>query len=123
VCLAAGLFWRYGTQRQHSGDLDVDTVTLLKSSLRQAQKDLFLARCLYAGVPCGAACGFMIMQLMAQHASAPPPANDPGVRLIQTGAGIIALAAMMLTGAALASSRRIQARELSEKLKSMESDL
>jgi hypothetical protein len=123
VCLAAGLIWRDGIQRHHSGDLNVDTVTLLKSSVRQAQKDLFLARCLYAGVPCGAICGFLIMQLAAQHGSAPPLAADPGVRMIQTGAGIIALVAMMLSGAVLASSRRIQARELGDKLKSMESDL
>jgi hypothetical protein len=123
LCLAAGLIWRYGTRRQPSGDLNLDTVTLLKSSIRQAQKDLFLARCLYAGVPCGAVCGFLVMQFAAQHGSALTLATDPTARMIQTGAGIIALVAMMVTGAVLARSRRIQARELSDQLKSMESDL
>jgi hypothetical protein len=123
LCLAAGLIWRYGTRCQHSGDLNVDTVTLLKSSIRQAQKDLFLARCLYAGVPCGAACGFLVMHLAAQLGPALTLAIDPRVRMIQTGAGIIALISMMVTGAVLARSRRIQARQLSEKLKSIESDL
>jgi hypothetical protein len=123
VCLAAGLIWRYSTRCERSGVLDLDTVTLLKSSVRQAQKDLLLARCLYAGVPCGAVSGFLLMQFAARHDSVLTLAVNPTIRMIQTGAGIFALLAMMLTGAVLARSRRTQARELGEILKSMQSDL
>jgi hypothetical protein len=123
ACLIAGVIWRYATRCHYSDVIDMDTVSLLRRSIRQARKDLFLARCLYAGVPCGALGGFLLMQLTLRHTSALTLVTDPTIRLIQAAAGIAALLAMMITGAVLARSRRQLARKLGENLRSLEIDL
>jgi hypothetical protein len=100
--------------------LTLDTVSLLKFMIARAKKDLFVARCLYAGVPCGAAVGFMLTKLAG---IGPSQAVGPRLNMIQTGAGIAALIAMMVTGVILARSRRLQVQDLTEKLRSINADL
>jgi hypothetical protein len=119
--LVLGVVWRRRARCNRADALTLDTVSLLKLMIARAKSDLFVARCLYAGVPCGAAVGFLAMKLAGT--GAPPPAIHPYLHLIQTGAGIAALVAMMVTGAILARSRRLQVQELSEKLRLIEADL
>jgi len=103
--------------------LTLDTVSLLKSMIARAQKDLFLARCLYAGVPCGAVLGALVMKLAIAGSTPSATAPHSRLQLIQTGAGIATLIIMILTGLILARSRHLQVKELSEKLKLIEADL
>lgn len=100
--------------------LALDTVSLLKFMIARAKKDLFVARCLYAGAPCGAVVGFIIAKLAD---IGPSQAVGPRLNMIQTGAGIAALIAMMVTGVILARSRRLQVQDLTEKLRSINADL
>jgi hypothetical protein len=97
-----------------------DSVSLLKFMLARAKSDLFIARCLYAGVPCGAVAGFVVAKIAGLGASPSARAVHPLLQWIQTGAGIAALIVMTVTGAVLARSRRLQVQEFSEKLKSIE---
>jgi hypothetical protein len=114
---------RHRRARTNRSDaVNLDTVSLLKSMLARAKKDLFVARCLYAGVPCGAAVGFLAMKL-ADSGVSPPAIVHPGLHLVQTGAGIAVLVAMMVTGVVLSRSRRIQVRDLGEKLRLFKADL
>ena len=99
----------------------LDTVRLLEFMIARAKSDLLVARCLYAGVPCGAAAGYFVMKLAS--VGAPAIAVSERLHLIQTGAGIAALIAMMVAGVILARSRSLQVRELSEKLKLIQADL
>ena len=110
-------------RRKRSDALTLDTVSLLKSMIGRAKSDLFVARCLYAGVPCGAVAGYIVMKLTG--IGAPPLTNNisPHLRTIQIGAGIAALIVMMAAGAILARSRRLQVHELSDKLRSIEDGL
>ncbi|MCU1238322.1 MAG: hypothetical protein JWP63_6289 [Candidatus Solibacter sp.] len=109
--------------RCHGVDaLRLDTVRLLEFMIARAKRDLLIARCLYAGVPCGAAAGFLAMKLagIGGPGAAGVSAN---LHAIQTGAGIAALIAMTSTGAVLARSRRHQVSELSEKLRNIRTEV
>jgi hypothetical protein len=103
--------------------LTLDTVSLLRFMIARAKKDLFVARCLYAGVPCGAVVGFITAKLAGIGASPSAQAAGPRLNMIQTGAGIAAIIAMMVTGVILARSRHLQVQELTEKLRSINADL
>lgn len=101
--------------------LTLDTASLLKSMIGRAKNDLFVARCLYAGVPGGAVAGYVMAQLAGVGGSAWAP--NWHLHMMQLGAGIAALVAMMVVGVVLARSRRLQVRELGEKLKLLQADL
>jgi hypothetical protein len=121
--LVIGAVWRQRARCNRSDAFTLDTVSLLKFMIARAKSDLFIARCLYAGVPCGAVVGFLALKLAG--IGGPPSAigADARLQLIQRGAGVAALIAMMLTGAILARSRGRQVRELSEKLRLIKADL
>ena len=103
--------------------LALNTVRLLESMIARAKSDLFIARCLYAGVPCGAVAGYVVTTLAGIGSSPSAKGAIPHLQMMQTGAGIAALIAMIVTGAILARSRRRQVQELSEKLRSIKADL
>jgi hypothetical protein len=121
--LVIGVFWHRRARCNRFDALTLDTLTLLKFMIARAKSDLFVARCLYAGVPCGAVVGFVVVKLAGIGASPSAKAVHPHLHLIQTGAGIAALIIMIVAGAILARSRRLQVQELSEKLKSIKADL
>jgi|HubBroStandDraft_1064217.scaffolds.fasta_scaffold159729_2 predicted tellurium resistance membrane protein TerC len=121
--LMLGVIWHRSARCARSDSLTLDTVSLLKSMITGAKSDLLVARCLYAGVPCGAVVGFLAVKL-AGHNSSPTPIDvNAHLQIIQTGAGLAALLAMIVTGVILARSRRAQVQALSEKLRSIDSDL
>ncbi len=121
--LVIGLVCWRRVRCSRSDAFTLDTVSLLKSMVARAKKDLFVARCLYAGVPCGAAAGYLVTKL----ASTGTPATENGVSshlgTIQTGAGIAALVIMIVAGVILARSRSLQVKELTGKLKSITQNL
>jgi hypothetical protein len=121
--LVLGVLWHRRAQCNHSDAIALDTVSLLKFMIARAKRDLRIARCLYAGVPCGAVAGFLAAKLAGIGASPNAIAISAHVHLMQTGAGVAALIIMMVTGVILARSRSVQLRELSEKLRAVESDL
>jgi hypothetical protein len=121
--IVIGILWRRRARCYRLDALASDTVSLLRFLIAKAKSDMFVARCLYAGVPCGALVGLVVTKLTGIGASPAAVAVHPPLHLIQTIAGIAALVIMMATGAVLARSRRLQVRELTEKLKSIESDL
>jgi hypothetical protein len=121
--LVTGVVWRRRARCNRSDALALDTVSLLRFMIARAKSDLFVARCLYAGVPCGAVVGFSVMKFAGAGGSAYATAAHSHLHLIQTGAGLAALIAMMVTGAILARSRRLQIQRLSEKLKLIEAGL
>ncbi len=115
---------RYRRARCHRSDAYTsDTVSLLQFLIARAKRDLFLARCLYAGAPCGAAVGYAGMKLAGIGESRALSAVAPQLRLVQMGAGVAVLIVMMVTGAILARARRVQLAELSEKLRLLQSGL
>jgi hypothetical protein len=119
----AGAVWQKRARCTRLDALTMDTVSLLKEMIARAKSDLFVARCLYAGVPFGAAFGYAVSQLAGIGASPSASAVHPRLNMIQTGAGIAALVIMMIAGVILARARSLQVRDLTEKLKSMETDL
>ncbi|WP_058186641.1 hypothetical protein [Terracidiphilus gabretensis] len=121
--VVAGLIWQRRARCNQLDALTLDTVRLLKAMIARAKRDLFEARCLYAGVPLGAAVGFAVSSFVGIRASESGIAAHPHLEIAQTGAGVAALIAMIAAGAILARSRRIQVRELSEKLKAIETEL
>ena len=121
--LVIGIVWHGRARCNRTDVLTLDTVSLLKSMIARAKSDLFIARCLYVGVPCGAMVGYSVMKLAGIGASPSANAVHAHLHLVQTGAGIAALVAMMVTGAILARSRHLQVQELSEKLRLIEADL
>jgi hypothetical protein len=121
--LVLGVAWRRRARCNRSDALTLDTVSLLKFMIARAKSDLFVARCLYAGVPCGAVAGFFMVKLAGIRVSPSVIAVHGPLHLIQTGAAVATLIAMMVTGAILARSRRLQVQELSEKLRLIEADL
>jgi len=121
--LVIGIIWYRRARCNRSDALTLDTVSLLKFMIARAKSDLFVARCLYAGVPCGAVVGFLVSKLAGIGAPPSAIAVHGLLHLIQTAAGMAALIAMTVTGAILARSRRLQVRELSEKLRLIEADL
>jgi hypothetical protein len=123
LSMAIGVIWRRRARCNRLDALASDTVSLLKFSIARAKSDMFVARCLYAGVPCGALVGFAIAKITGIAASPAVIAAHPRLHLMQTGAGVAALIVMMATGAVLARSRRLQVQQLGEKLKSIEADV
>lgn len=118
-----GLLWHRRARCNRSDALTLDTVSLLKSVVARAKSDLFVARCLYAGVPVGALVGFVLRRPTNIGASPAAVAAHSHLHQIQTAAGAAALLIMIVAGALLARSRSLQVRELSEKLKSIQADL
>jgi hypothetical protein len=116
LAVTLGIGWQRRARCNRTDALALDTVRLLEVMIARAKRDLFLARCLYAGVPCGAALGFLVFKPGA-------PAVDARLHLIQSALGVAALLAMMVTGAVLARSRRTQVEELTEKLRIIKTDL
>jgi hypothetical protein len=123
VGLVIGATLRRGARCNRFDALNLDTMSLLKTMIARAKRDLRVARCLYAGVPGGALVGFAVAKLAGIGAAPGANAAHPHLFLIQTVAGIPALITMMVAGAIMARSRRLQVQELSEKLRSMEADL
>ncbi len=121
--LILGVVWRRRARCSRSDALTSDTVSLLKFMIARAKSDLFIARCLYAGVPCGAVFGYLVTKLAGIGAPPSAIAVPANLNLIQTAAGVAALIAMMVTGVILARSRRLQVQELSEKLRLIKADL
>lgn len=100
-----------------------DTVRLLRFMIARAQKDLRIARCLYAGAPCGAVAGFIMARLTGFGASPNAIAVSAHEHLMRTGAALAALIAMMAIGLVVARERRLQVQELREKLRSIHEDM
>jgi hypothetical protein len=121
--VVTGLVWQKRARCSRLDALTMDTVRLLKAMIARAKSDLFVARCLYAGVPLGAAAGYIVSKLAGIGASEAVTAAHPHLDMVQTGAGIVALAVMIVAGVVLARSRSVQVRELKEKLRAIESDL
>lgn len=123
LSLLCGNLWRRRSRRNRSEVSTLDTVSLLKVMIGRAKTDLFLARCLYAGVPCGALLGYWLIRAAGLGAPAAPFAVQTSLQLVQTGLGAAALILMTLTGAILNRSRRVQVRELEQKLRCIEEEL
>jgi hypothetical protein len=121
--LVIGVVWRRRARCSRSDAFTLDTVSLLKFMIARAKNDLFIARCLYAGVPCGAAVGYAVVTLAGIGAPPSAIAVHANLHLIQTAAAVAALIVMMVTGVILARARRLQVHELTEKLKLIEADL
>jgi hypothetical protein len=119
--LAIGAAWHRRARHNRSNTLTLDTVSLLESMIARARQDLFIARCLYRGVPCGAVAGYLVMNLAGIGASS--GAINSHLYMMQKGAGIAALVIMMLVGVILARSRRLQVQELGDKLRLIKGDL
>jgi hypothetical protein len=123
AAIIAGAVWKRRARCNRLDALTLDTVTLLKTMIARSKKDLFVARCLYAGVPLGAAVGYTVSRLAGIGASAPARAAHPHLETALVGARVVALVAMMVAGVILARARSAQVRDLNEKLRAMESDL
>lgn len=91
--------------------------------IARAKKDLRIARCLYAGAPCGAVTGFILARLTGFGTSPNAVAISTQVHLIRTGAAVAVLIAMMTIGLIVARDRRLQVQELTEKLRSIQDDM
>jgi|SRR5271168_1480596 len=121
--VAAGVLWQRRARCNRLDALTFDTVRLLKAMIARAKRDLFVARCLYAGVPLGAAVGYTVSRLAGIGASTPARAAHPHLEMALVGARVVILVVMMVAGFVLARSRSLQVRGLKEKLKAIESDL
>lgn len=121
--LALGVAWHRRARCNRSDAITLDTVSLLRFMIARAKRDLRIARWLYAGVPCGAVAGFLAVKLAGIGASPNAIAVPPRLHLIEMGARVAALIAMMVIGVILARSRRLQVQELSEKLRLIKADL
>ncbi|MBV9182106.1 MAG: hypothetical protein JO356_12420 [Acidobacteria bacterium] len=119
VDLAIGAAWYWRARCSRIDALTLDLVTLLKFMLEKAKRDLFLARCLYAGVPCGALIGALIAKL-TRGLTASARAVYPVLHPMLTAAGVALLLIMVGAGFVLARSRRFQVRTLAEKLRAAE---
>jgi hypothetical protein len=123
LALAIGITWQRRSQCNRIDALALDTVSLLKLMLARVTKDLFIARCLYAGVPCGALAGMLMVKITGIGGTPAAIAVHSQLDLILTGAGVVLLIAMIASGVILTRSRRLQSRALREKLKSLEAGL
>jgi hypothetical protein len=121
--LVLGAVWRRRARCNRADALTLDTVSLLKFMIARAKSDLFVARCLYAGVPCGALVSFLVLKLAGVAASPSAISAHAQLHLIQTVAGMVALIVMMVTGVILARARRLQVLELNEKLRLIKADM
>ena len=120
VLLLVGARWYRAKRHQHAA-ATMDTVALLRAMTRQAGADLFLARCLWAGVPLGAALGWTAMRWLAPNA--PPETTFSWFSQARTAAAIALLGAMILSGLVLERSRKSHLRDLTGKLRAIVSDL
>ncbi|MEO8593410.1 MAG: hypothetical protein ABI759_08810 [Candidatus Solibacter sp.] len=118
--LAIGVARQKFARHDRIDALALDTVSLLKYMLARAKSDLFIARCLYAGVPCGALVGTLAAKIIGIGASRAAIAAHPQLQPILTYAGLAVLIIMVVTGVILARSRRLQVKALTEKLRSVE---
>jgi hypothetical protein len=123
VGVVAGVVWQRRARCSQLDALTLDTVRLLKAMIARAKSDLFVARCLYAGAPLGAAVGYVVLKLAGIGTPESGRAAHPHIEMVQTGAGVAALIVMMAVGIILARSRRVQVQDLSAKLKSIETEL
>lgn len=119
--LTIGTVWQWRARCSRIDSVTLDTVKSLKWMLGRAKRDLLLARCLYAGVPCGALTGTLVSNLLQRGAS-PEAALHPAVSILSV-AGLAVLLFMMAAGFVLARSRRFEVKRLAEKLRSAESGL
>jgi hypothetical protein len=123
ICLVLGVIWYRRARCNRADAITFDTVHLLRFMIARAKKDLRIARCLYAGAPCGAVAGFIIARLAGFGTSPNAIAVSTQVHLIRTGAAIAALTTMMMIGLIVARDRRLQVQELTEKLRSIQDDM
>ena len=121
--LVLGVVWYRRARCNRAEAITFDTVRLLRFMIARAKKDLRIARCLYAGAPCGAVAGFIIARLTGFGASPNAIAVSRQVHLIRTGAAVATLITMMMIGLIVARDRRLQVQELTEKLRSIQNDL
>src|SRR5579875_3771463 len=112
--LTIGTVWQWRARCSRIDALTLDTIRSLKWMLGRAKRDLMLARCLYAGVPCGALIGTFVSKLLHQGAS-PEAALRPAVPILSV-AGLAVLLFMMAAGFVLARSRRFEVKRLADKL-------
>ena len=117
--LTIGTAWRWRARCSRIDAVTLDTVNSLKWMLGRAKRDLLLARCLYAGVPCGALTGAFVSNLL-RHAASPEAALRPASHPILSVAGLSVLLLMMAAGFVLAWSRRSEVKRLAERLRSAE---
>jgi len=121
--LVLGVVWYRRARCNRAEAITFDTVRLLRFMIARAKKDLRIARCLYAGAPCGAVAGFIIARLTGFGASPNAIAVSRQVHLIRTGAAVATLITMMMIGLIVARDRRLQVQELTEKLRSIQDDM
>jgi hypothetical protein len=121
--LVLGVIWYRRARCNRAEALTFDTVRLLKFMIARAKRDLRIARCLYAGAPCGALVGFIIARLTGFGAPPNAIALSTQVHLIRTGAAVAALITMMVIGLIVARDRRLQVQELKERLRSIQEDM
>ena len=121
--VVAGVLWQQRARCNRLDALTLDTVRLLKTMIARAKRDLFVARCLYAGVPVSATTSYVVSKLAGIGAPEPTRELHSHIEAVQTGAGVAALIFMMAAGVILARARSVQVQELSEKLRAIESDL
>jgi hypothetical protein len=121
--LAVGAVWQRRARCNRIDAVTSDSVSLLKFMLARARSDLFIARSLYAGVPCGALAGALLTTLIRRAASPAKAAIHPALHPILTVAGVAILATMAAVGVILARSRHLQVKALTEKLRAAEAGL
>jgi hypothetical protein len=121
--LVLGVIWYRRARCNRADATTFNTVRLLRFMIARAKKDLRIARCLYAGAPCGAVAGFIIARLTGFGASPNAIAVSTQVHLIRTGAAVAALITMMVIGLMVARDRRLRVQELTEKLRSIQDDM
>lgn len=122
VGLTIGAVWRWRARCSRINAVTLDTVSSFKWMLGRARRDLLLARCLYAGAPCGALIGAFVSYLL-RHGASPRAALSPAPHLILRVAGLSVLLFMMAAGFVLARSRRSEMNRLAEKLRAAEAGL
>ena len=121
--LAFGVAWHRRARCNRAEAITFDTVRLLRFMIARAKKDLRIARCLYAGAPCGAVAGFIMARLTGFGTLPNAIAVSPQVHLIRTGAAVAALITMVVIGLIVARDRRLQVQELREKLRSIQEEM
>ena len=118
-----GVVWNRRARINRLDGMSSNTAGLLKAMISHAKRDLFVARCLYGGVPFGAIVGYFALLWVGVGSPQLVRTGHPLLHMVQTGAGIAALALMMGAGIALARSRSRQVRELTDKLEAAEMDM
>ncbi len=124
--VAGGVLWHRRARCNRLDALTSDTVSLLKAMIVRAKKDLFIARCLYAGVPVSATASYVVLKLAGFGASTPAGVGHtlvhPHLAMVWLGARVAILVGMVVAGVVLARARSAQVRDLEEKLRALESD-